>query len=101
MIDGKVRLPDGIAKEYVDETSVNDLVDTIYGDLANSTAYQSWPLEKKMEYFAERALLAPKHDVVTKLNRRILDKLPTDLQEYISADSVGDVSNDAEEHQQQ
>lgn len=98
-IDGKVRIPDGIAKEYVDEGSVEDLVKTIYGDLMQSNSYQSWLLDKKQLYFAERALSAPKHDVVTRLNQMVLDKLPSESQEFVSADSVTDPSNDTDGQQ--
>jgi hypothetical protein len=88
-INGQVQMPHGIAKRYTGEQSINELIETIYGDLSRN-GFLKWPVDTKQKYLAERALLAPTNAVVTNLNNTILKTLPGDVREYRSADSVVD-----------
>ncbi|RHY51534.1 hypothetical protein DYB38_005830 [Aphanomyces astaci] len=74
-INGQVQLPLGIAKRYTGQESLNDLIQTIYGDLTRN-GFPQWHVADKQRYLAERALLAPTNAVVNKLNKAILKTLP-------------------------
>ncbi|KAI3720120.1 hypothetical protein L6452_21030 [Arctium lappa] len=43
---------------------------------------------KNSSYFQERAILAPKHEVVQEINDRLLSLFPGDEKEYLSSDSL-------------
>jgi hypothetical protein len=61
------------------------LIDAIYpriGDVGVGTS---------REYLSKRAILAPCNEEVSELNSAILDWLPGDIMEYLSADQADDV----------
>ncbi|KAF0706970.1 hypothetical protein AaE_013847 [Aphanomyces astaci] len=91
-INGQVQLPLGIAKRYTGQESLNDLIQTIYGDLTRN-GFPQWHVADKQRYLAERALLAPTNAVVNKLNMCNITTLPGAVREYKSADSVVDDGN--------
>ncbi|KAI3729501.1 hypothetical protein L6452_18161 [Arctium lappa] len=43
---------------------------------------------KNSSYFQERAILAPKHEVVQDINDRLLSLFPGDEKDYLSSDSL-------------
>ncbi|KAH9114215.1 hypothetical protein LEN26_013061, partial [Aphanomyces euteiches] len=58
-VNGRIQLPDGIAQEYEDQSSLKCFVMKIYRDLIRGDGYRSWSMDEKSQYLAERGLLAP------------------------------------------
>ncbi|XP_022008216.1 ATP-dependent DNA helicase PIF1-like [Helianthus annuus] len=46
------------------------------------------PIQRFLEFFSERAILAPKNEVVHEINDRLLSLFPGDAKEYLSSDSI-------------
>ncbi|KAF0701863.1 Aste57867_7845 [Aphanomyces stellatus] len=97
-VDGRIRLPDGMAENYVGPLCLERLIDKIYADVCYVDGYVNWPSEQKQKYLCDRAILAPKNNAVVAINRTVLNLLPGETREYLSADSVDvDGSNEASE----
>jgi hypothetical protein len=75
-IDGYVRLPDAIVMPYEGCASMQQLVHKIYGELTDPHGYRVLSMAQKQQFFAERALLAPKNADIKRLNDDILKMLP-------------------------
>ena len=87
-LPGYVRLPQDIASHCDDEQSLKAFVKKIYGNI--STIDES----TMPTYVGERAILTTTNKVTDELNERILNMLPGEPREYLSADSVVDENND-------
>ncbi|XP_076937210.1 uncharacterized protein LOC143604695 [Bidens hawaiensis] len=59
---------------------VSELIDFVYPSVLQNF--------KKQNYFHERAILAPKNDIVQEINDRLLSIFPGEEREYLSSDSV-------------
>ncbi|XP_076911701.1 uncharacterized protein LOC143569754 [Bidens hawaiensis] len=59
---------------------VSELIDFVYPSVLQNF--------KKQNYFHERAILAPKNDIVQEINDRLLSIFPEEEREYLSSDSV-------------
>ena len=70
--------------------SQQDLITAVFPNI--SERYDSWPTFN-YQWFAGRAILAPKNDIVEKINCDLLKSIPTgDGYEYKSIDTVVDCS---------
>ncbi|KAF0729730.1 hypothetical protein AaE_009353 [Aphanomyces astaci] len=87
-VQGRVRLPDSISTLYDGPHSVRELIQTIYGRLNDPLGYRLWTTRQKQDFFAERAILAPKNADIARLNSTILSMIPGEAVIYRSADSV-------------
>ena len=83
-----VRLPDEICapSTRTEET----LTKKIFPDLGAAVhlATQAGSTAEAMEYFADRAILAPRHEDADQANNKILDNLPGDNAVYHSIDKI-------------
>ncbi|KAM0067595.1 putative DNA helicase [Helianthus debilis subsp. tardiflorus] len=59
---------------------VQNLIDFVYPSILQNF--------KNPEFFRERAILAPKNEVVQEINDRLLSLFPGEEQEYLSSDSI-------------
>ncbi|XP_076902001.1 uncharacterized protein LOC143556611 [Bidens hawaiensis] len=69
---------DILIKDSIDPTY--DLIEFVY-----SSVLQNY---KKKDFFQERAILAPKNEVVQEINDILLAKFPEEHKEYLSSDSI-------------
>ncbi|KAL7602055.1 hypothetical protein Lser_V15G21000 [Lactuca serriola] len=74
-----IDVPDDILIKDADDP-IGSLIEFVYPSI----------LEKysTTNYFQERAILAPKNEVVQEINDRLLNKFPGDEVEYLSSDSI-------------
>ncbi|KAH9114745.1 hypothetical protein LEN26_004725 [Aphanomyces euteiches] len=98
-VNNRIRLPDGIAQEYQDESSLKLFVMQIYRDLILGDGYRSWSMDEKLEYLSERGLLAPSNSMVDTLNDMVFDMLPGETISFYSADSIADTGDEEESEQ--
>ncbi|KAK7273568.1 hypothetical protein RIF29_14624 [Crotalaria pallida] len=66
--------------------SIKDIVDVIYPDLVSNM--------NQINFFEDRAILAPRLDAVERINEFVMGLIPGDLKEYFSCDSVCSVDDD-------
>ncbi|KAD2054435.1 hypothetical protein E3N88_41943 [Mikania micrantha] len=59
---------------------ISDLIDFVYPSILQNF--------KNLNFFQERAILAPKNDVVEGINDRLMSLFPGDEMEYLSSDSI-------------
>ena len=59
---------------------IGSLIDFVYPSILQNF--------KNASYFQERAILAPKNEVVQEINDRLLSLFPGDEKEYLSSDSI-------------
>ncbi|XP_076898499.1 uncharacterized protein LOC143552082 [Bidens hawaiensis] len=59
---------------------ISDLIEFVYPSILDNF--------KRPNFFHERAILAPKNDVVHEINERLLSLFPGDEKEYLSSDSI-------------
>ncbi|CAH1452958.1 unnamed protein product [Lactuca virosa] len=70
-----------------DDILINDSHDSI-GSLIEFVYPSILENYSNTNYFEERAILAPKNEVVQEINDRLLNKFPGDEVEYLSSDSI-------------
>ncbi|KAI3769882.1 hypothetical protein L6452_00996 [Arctium lappa] len=74
-----IDIPDDLL--IIDSTNpISALIDFVYPSILVNV--------KNSSYFQERAILAPKHEVVQEINDRLLSLFPGDEKEYLSSDSL-------------
>lgn len=103
---GDGRLP-AIALDGEDEatwiTIPDDLLIPVSADPINSVVRHTFPnLINKLDdinYLKERCILCSTNDVVDGINSHVLEKIPGDLHELYSADSICPTTNNLEEMQ--
>ena len=79
--------PSNVDKSIPDDLFITDSTDPISALI--EFVYPSIPINvKNPSYFQERAILAPKHEVVQEINDRLLSLFPGDVKEYLSSDSL-------------
>ncbi|MFS7972712.1 putative DNA helicase [Helianthus anomalus] len=59
---------------------ISDLINFVYPSIVDNS--------KQPNFFQERAILAPKNDVVQEINDRLLSIFPGDEKEFLSSDSI-------------
>ncbi|KAD4585651.1 hypothetical protein E3N88_23252 [Mikania micrantha] len=59
---------------------ISDLIDFVYPSILQNF--------KNPNFFQERAILAPKNNVVEGINDRLMSMFPGDDMEYLSSDSI-------------
>ena len=64
---GHIRIPNELLLNGGDDCDLADLIDYVYADM---------PENPTLEYYPDRALLAPYNDDGTSLNDAVLDRLP-------------------------
>ncbi|XP_076946224.1 uncharacterized protein LOC143617597 [Bidens hawaiensis] len=69
---------DLLIKDSIDP--ISDLIEFVYPSILDNF--------KRQNFFHERAILAPKSDVVQEINERLLSLFPGDEKEYLSLDSI-------------
>ena len=82
---GVIRVPDHM---LCPTTNMHDLVREIFGDLQNDAAMRT------PEELLQKAILAPKHEEVNRINDYITEILPGQAYVYYSADTVEDEEED-------
>ncbi|CAH1412756.1 unnamed protein product [Lactuca virosa] len=70
-----------------DDILIND-PDDLIGSLIKFVYPSILEKYSSTDYFQERAILAPKNEVVQEINDRLLKKFPGDEVEYLSSDSI-------------
>ncbi|KAL7601710.1 hypothetical protein Lser_V15G22262 [Lactuca serriola] len=73
--------------DILDDILINDSYDPI-GSLIEFVYPSILENYSDINYFQERAILAPKNEVVQEINDRLLKKFPGDEVEYLSSDSI-------------
>lgn len=68
---------------------IKHIIDSTYPDI--STRY------KDIDFMRDRCILTPKNENVEKINKRILDMIPTPSRAYLSADSISPLSANVNE----
>lgn len=77
--EAKIEVPeDLLIKDSSDP--IDDLINFVYPSITENF--------NKDNFFHERAILAPKNDVVQEINDRLLSLFPGDEREYLSSDSI-------------
>lgn len=74
---GEIMLPDELGTIV---TTPEELCDVIYPNIAENVTNNDW--------LCERAILAPRNDVVSSINNNLLAKLPGETTDYMSIDTV-------------
>ncbi|KAL7602655.1 uncharacterized protein LOC111906359 [Lactuca sativa] len=77
----------GAIIDILDDLLINDPYDLI-GSLIEFVNPSILEASSNPEYFQERAILAPKNEVVGKINDRLLALFPGDEVEYLSSDKL-------------
>uniref|UniRef100_A0A7N0UU60 ATP-dependent DNA helicase n=1 Tax=Kalanchoe fedtschenkoi TaxID=63787 RepID=A0A7N0UU60_KALFE len=67
----------------VNDHTLNGLINSIYGDVADAG-------RNARAYFSHRAILAARNDNVAEINTDVLNKIPREVHEFLSADKVDD-----------
>jgi len=75
-----------LAIHYENEDSLRCFIDNIYGGFSDAN--------DKDTYLAERAILAPKNDIVDEINDAVLKEMNTEGMIFLSADSVESSGSD-------
>ena len=73
------------SKHVVNSNTLQELAHYVYNDLQIEAHLES--------YFNERAILAVRNDVVSNLNAQLLQQMPGQTVEKLSADSVVDTAD--------
>lgn len=81
--NGKVNITKDLCEVVCDLTT---LAEKIYPDLTNFYL-------KDVSWLKERAILTPKNDTAANINNTLLEKLPTEIVQYQSVDSVVEVED--------
>ncbi|XP_021991984.1 ATP-dependent DNA helicase pif1-like [Helianthus annuus] len=74
-----IEIPDDLAITDLDDL-IQSLIDFVYPSILENY--------KKSGFFSERAILAPKNEVVHEINDRLLSLFPGEEKEYLSSDSI-------------
>ncbi|XP_076934536.1 uncharacterized protein LOC143600866 [Bidens hawaiensis] len=77
--EAQIEIPQDLLIKHSSDP-VSELIDFVYPSVLQNF--------KKQNYFHERAILAPKNDIVQEINDRLLSIFPGEEREYLSSDSV-------------
>ena len=64
----------------ISDNSITSIVGAVYSDLLGNLS--------SAQYFTERAILAPKIELVDQINDYMCSLLPREMHEYLSCDSI-------------
>ena len=78
--EATIEIPDDILVENHDMDPIAAIVESIYPSLLGN--------RESTKYFEERAILAPTHEEVERINEFVLSLLPGEEREYLSSDSL-------------
>jgi ATP-dependent DNA helicase PIF1 len=77
-----VGLPKDIAIEYIDEHSIDCLIDCVFPDVSKNAS--------SIHYMHERRILCTRNDYVDEINTRMIDRFPGRATMFYSFDLVDD-----------